>query len=180
MAEQLPALSVNGTFSSDGKTQQNRVEAHAEIAEPGAQTGVDASVLQGKATSIEFRSTTQLANPPRLKKLAGLLSAQGELSTQGSYQVDSRALNARAHADLHGVRQGENRIARLTLDGTVAGVLPHPNAEVRLQVEDALLSGQQLSQARIAARGSPFPARHQRRRRDQGTRAPRASERARV
>jgi autotransporter translocation and assembly factor TamB len=154
LAEQLPALAVNGTFESNAKTQQNRVEAHAEIAEPGAQTGIDATVLQAKTTAIEFRSNTQLSNPPLLKKLAGLRSVQGELTAQGNYQVDSQALNARVRGDLRGVRQAENRVSHLKLDGTVTGALPHPNAEVRLDVGDAVLGGQQVSQARLAARGS--------------------------
>lgn len=154
LAEQLPGLSVNGTFASDSKTQQNRVEAHAEIAEPGAQTGIDATVLQGKTTAIEFRSATQLSNPPRLKKLAALHSVQGELTTQGTYQVDSNAVNAQVRADLHGVRQADNRADRVKLEGSVAGVLPHPEANVRLGVQHALLGGQQVSDAQLAARGS--------------------------
>jgi autotransporter translocation and assembly factor TamB len=154
LAEELPGLAVNGTFASNAQSHQNRVEVHAEIADPGAQTSVDATVLQAKTTSIEFRSTTQLANPPRLKKLAALASVQGELSTQGNYQVESQALNAQVRADLRGVRQGENRVARLRLNGSVTGALPHPNAEVRLDADDAVFSGQQVQQAQLAARGS--------------------------
>lgn len=154
LAEQLPGLSVNGTFESNSKTQQNRVEAHAEIAEPGAQTGIDATVLQGKTTAIEFKSNTQLSNPPRLNKLAALKSVQGELTTQGSYQVESQALSARVRGDLREVRQADNRVSRVKLEGTVSGALPHPNAEVHVSLGDALLGGQQINQADLAARGS--------------------------
>ena len=154
LAEQLPGLAVNGTFASNAQTKQNRVEAHADIAEPGAQTGIDATVVQGKTTSIEFRSATQLSNPPRLRKLAALSQVQGSLTAQGDYQLESQAVNAQIQADLRGVRQAENRVSRLKLNGSVAGVLPHPEANVRLSAEDALFSGQQISQADLAARGS--------------------------
>jgi autotransporter translocation and assembly factor TamB len=154
LAEQLPAVAVNGTFESNSKTRQNRVEAHAEIAEPGAQTGVDATVLQSQTTSVEFRSNTQLANPPRLKRLATLTSVHGDLNAQGSYLVETSALDARVRGDLRGVQQADNRVARLKLDGNVNGVLPHPNLEVRLGIEDAVLGGQQITESQLAARGS--------------------------
>ncbi|MEO6601958.1 MAG: translocation/assembly module TamB domain-containing protein [Polyangiaceae bacterium] len=154
LAEELPGLVVNGTFASNAQTHLNRVEAHAEIAEPGAQTSVDANVSQGKTTSIEFRSTTQLSNPPRLKKLAALSRVQGQLAMQGTYQVESQAVNAQVDAALQGLRQGENRVGRLKLSGTVSGALPHPNADLRLGVDEAVLSGQQIQQAQLSARGS--------------------------
>ncbi len=153
-AEQLPGLSANGTFESDAKAQRNKLEAHLEIAEPGAQTGIDATVLQTKTTAIEFRTTTQLSNPPRLRTLAGVNSVQGELTTQGNYQVESQAVNAKVSSDLHGLRQGDNRVAHLKLDATLSGALPHPTADVRLKAEDAAFSGQRVRQAQLAARGS--------------------------
>ncbi len=153
-AQQLPKLSANGSFESDPQAQRNRVEAHVEIAEPGAETGIDASLLQTKTTAIEFRTTTHLSNPPRLRTLAGLNSVQGELTTLGKYQVESQALNAKVNADLRGVRQGENRVDHLKLSATVSGKLPNPTADVRLDAEDAESSGQHISGARLALRGS--------------------------
>lgn len=154
LAEPLPGISVNGSFESDSKTRRNRVEAHAEIAEPGAQTGLDANLLQAETTSIEFRSTTRLSNPARLSKLAALSRVQGDLTTQGRYSIESQVVDARLRGDLRDVRQAQNQVNRLTFDGTVHGALPHPNAEVRLDLGDAVLGGQQVSEAQIAARGS--------------------------
>jgi translocation and assembly module TamB len=154
LAEQLPGLALTGTFESDAKAKRNRVEAHAEIAEPGAQTGIDATVLMTKTTALEFRSRTQLSNPPRLKKLAGLSRVQGELSAQGNYQVESQALNAQVRADLREVKQGDNSAARLKLVAALSGALPHPNADVHLDAEDARAGGQHIREAHVAARGS--------------------------
>jgi|GEM_PF-818838 len=152
--QQLPGLSASGSFESDSKAQRNRVEARVEIAEPGAATVIDATVLQTKTTAVEFRTTTQLSNPPRLRTLAGVNSVRGELTTQGNYHVESQALNAVVSSDLRGVRQGENRIDHLKLSATVSGALPHPTADVRLELEDAESSGQHISRVQLTLRGS--------------------------
>ena len=153
-AQPLPGISLSGTFASDAKAQRNRVEAHAEIAEPGAQTGVDATLVQAKRTSIEFRSTTKLRSPPRLKRLATVTSVQGDLTAQGSYEIEAQRLNAQVHAALQGIQQGANRCALAKLDASITGGLPHPEANVRLDLSDATLAGQQVTEAQIAARGS--------------------------
>jgi len=153
-AQALPGLSVNGTFSSDSRTQQNRVEAHAEVAEPGAQTSIDATVVQAKQTNIEFRSATKLNDAPRLKQLAAVNRGKGQIDVQGSYRVEDQRLNAKIRANLSGIEQAANRVARAELNATVSGALPQPNADMYLTVNDALLAGQQVSDAKVSARGS--------------------------
>jgi translocation and assembly module TamB len=154
VAERVPAIALTGTFSADSKAKRNRVEAHAEIAEPGAQTSIDATVEQSSKTNVEFKTVTKIQNPPRLKRLAALASAQGELAAQGRYQVESSSLNADLSGDLRNVRQGANYIARAKLTAKVSGALPHPNANVLLDVTDADLSGQHVTSAQVAVRGS--------------------------
>lgn len=152
--QSLPSVVLSGTFESNPKTALNRVEAHAEVAEPGAQTTLDATVIQGQRTNIEFRSSTKLRNAPRLKQLAGVSQGQGQLDAQGSFQVESQRLNARVRADLRNVTQGTNTVSALKLRADVEGALPQPNADVLLDVSDANLAGQQVASAHIAARGS--------------------------
>lgn len=151
--QRLPALSVTGSFSNDAKTKLNRVEAHAEIAEPGAPTSLDLSAVQSKTTDIEFRSNTKLNNPPRLRQLAAISSAQGRLDTRGSYRLEDRALNVRARAELQQLQQGPNRVASARLDLALNGALPSPNATLELSAQDATLGGQRVQEARLAARG---------------------------
>ena len=153
-AQALPGIAVKGTFANDAKTRATRLEAHADVAEPGAQTALDATLVLGKKTVVEFRTSTQLHNPPRLKALAGVSRASGNLGTQGSYGVDDQYLNARVQGEVRDVKQGNNVIGRGKVDGAIRGLLPHPNADVRVDVADATLGGQQVSQARLAARGS--------------------------
>jgi len=153
-AQTLPGIAVNGTFSSDARTERNRVEAHAEIAEPGAQTSLDATLSQSKQTVVEFRSKTMLRNAPRLRLLAGLSRGTGQVDTQGSYRVDDQRLDAQVRADLRELKQGDNRVARAELRGTVSGALPHPLADVDLTVHDALLAGQRITTAKLGSRGS--------------------------
>jgi len=153
-AQALPGLAVNGTFSSDARTQQNRVEAHAEIAEPGAQTSVDATVLQAKQTSIEFRSATKLNDAPRLKQLAGLRRGKGQIDAQGSYRMEDQSLNARVRASLRGLEQGSNQIARADLNATLSGALPNPTVDTYLTLSQAQLAGQEVTDAKISARGT--------------------------
>ena len=150
----LPAITVNGTFSSDARTERNRVEAHAEVAEPGAQTSLDATLTQSKQTIVEFRTKTALRNAPRLRRLASLTSGTGQLDTQGSYRVEDRRLDAKIRADLRELKQAENQIARAELQGTVSGALPHPIADVDLTVHDARLLGQHITVAKLSSRGS--------------------------
>jgi translocation and assembly module TamB len=153
-AESVPAIALNGTFSADSKARRNHLEAHAEIAEPGAQTSIDATLEQAKKTHVEFKTSTKVDNPPRLKRLAALARAHGELNAQGSYQVDDSSLNADVRAALRDVQQGTNHVAQLELKATVAGALPHPNADLRLDLRDAELAGQHVVSAQVGARGS--------------------------
>ena len=150
----LPAIALNGTFNSDARTARNRVEAHAEIAEPGAQTSLDLALNQGKQTLLEFRSKTSLNQAPRLKRLAALSRGSGQIDTQGSYRVETQQLNAKIHADLRDLKQADNRIARAELQATISGALPHPNADADLTVHEALLAGQHVTSAKLSSRGS--------------------------
>jgi len=152
-AQALPGISLNGTFSSDSRSQRNRVEAHAEIAEPGAHTSLDATLSQSQQTTVEFRSKTVLNDAPRLKQLAGLSRGKGQIETQGSYRVEAQDLSANVQARLHDVRQGDNHVARAELRAALSGALPHPNADVRLTLSDALLAGQHVTDAKVLARG---------------------------
>ncbi|MEO7037868.1 MAG: translocation/assembly module TamB domain-containing protein [Polyangiaceae bacterium] len=153
-AETLPAVAITGTFSSDPRAKRNRVDAHAQIAEPGATSNVDATIEQGQQTTVEFKTTTKLQNPPRLRKLAAVKCVQGELSVQGSYRVEDSILNAQVRSALRDVEQGANQIKRVNLSASVAGALPHPNADVHIDVTDAELAGQHITTAQVAARGS--------------------------
>ncbi|MEO8905858.1 MAG: translocation/assembly module TamB domain-containing protein [Polyangiaceae bacterium] len=154
LAETLPPVAITGTFSSDPQSKRNRVEAHGQIAEPGAASSVDATMEQGQQTTVEFKTTTKLQNPPRLRKLAAVKCVQGELSIQGSYRVEDSSLNAQVRGALRDIEQGANQIKRVNLSASVAGALPHPNADVRLDVTDAELAGQHITTAQVAARGS--------------------------
>jgi translocation and assembly module TamB len=153
-AQALPKISVNGSFSNDARTQRNRVEAHAEIAEPGAQTSLDATVNQAKQTTVEFRSKTVLNDAPRLARLASLSRGKGQIDAQGSYRVEDQSLNANIHAELRELQQADNRVARADLRATLSGALPQPNADIYLTVNDARLSGQRVTEAKVTARGS--------------------------
>ena len=152
--ESLPGVALTGTFSADSKAKRNRAQLHAEIAEPGAITRIDATLEQAKRTNVEFRTATKLQDPPRLKRLAELSRAQGELTAQGSYQVEDNNLSADVRAALHDVQQANNHVERVLLNARVAGDLPHPNADVYLDATNADLGGQHITSARLAARGS--------------------------
>jgi autotransporter translocation and assembly factor TamB len=151
--QSLPAASLNGSFSNDVASGRARVEAHAEIAEPGAHTSVDATLTRAQYTAIEFRSSTELKNPLRLKQLAGLRFS-GNLSAQGNYQLEAQSLDADVRADLSDIWRGADHVNQAKVRGHVSGVLPHPNAEVRLEMTDANLAGQHFANATISARGS--------------------------
>ncbi len=153
-AETVPGVALSGTFSLDSKAQRTHVEAHANVAEPGAQTTIDATLEQAKTTRVEFKSRTEVVNPPRLRRLAALASAQGELTAQGTYQVEGSHLDADVRADLRNVQQGQNRIARAKVTANVVGGLPHPDAKVLVDVTNAELGGQHVATALVAARGS--------------------------
>ncbi len=153
-AESVPGTALSGTFSVDSKAQRTHVEAHAEIAEPGAQTALDVTLEQARSTRVEFKTRTELRNPPRLRRLAALASAQGELTAQGDYEVESSRLNADVRADLRNVQQAQNRAARAKLSAKISGALPHPDANVILEVTDAELASQHVKTAQVAARGS--------------------------
>jgi translocation and assembly module TamB len=153
-AQDLPGISLSGTFNSDTLAQRNRVEAHAEFAEPGAQTSLDATVSQTNKTTIEFRSRTVLNDAPRLARLASLRRGKGQIDTQGSYELDAQSLDANVHAELRAIEQAGNRVERAELRATLRGVLPHPEADAYLTVDHALLSGQRVNEAKISARGS--------------------------
>jgi hypothetical protein len=152
--ESVPGLSLTGTFSADSRAKRTRAQAHLEIAETGAETSVDATLEQAAKTRVEFKTATRMHDPPRLRRLITLAHARGELTTQGSYLVDDSELNANARAALRDVQQGNNRVERVRLDARVAGALPHPNADVQLDVRNADLAGQHLTRAQLAARGS--------------------------
>jgi len=153
-AQAVPGIAANGTFSSDARTGRNRVEAHAEIAEPGAHTALDATLSQGKQTLVEFRTKTALKNAPRLRRLASLTSGSGQIDTQGSYGVETQRLDAKVRADLRELKMAGNQVAHAELQGTVGGVLPHPIADVDLTLHDALLAGQRITVAKVSSRGS--------------------------
>jgi len=153
-AQSLPATTVNGTFSSDSAAQRNRVEAHAEIAEPGAQTSVDVTLTQGKQTLVEFRSRTTLNDAPRLRRLASLSSGKGRLDTQGSYRLEDQRIDAKVHAELRDLKQADNQVARADLSAVLGGALPHPTANVNLTLSQAILAGQHISRASLESRGS--------------------------
>jgi translocation and assembly module TamB len=153
-AESLPGVSLTGTFSADSKAKRTRAQVHAALAEPGAQTSIEATLEQAKTTNVEFKTATKLQNPPRLKRLAALSRAQGELTAQGSYQVEARTLNAELRADLRDVQQANNHVEHVSLHARVAGALPQPDADVHLDVTNAELAGQHVSSAQLAARGS--------------------------
>ena len=153
-AESLPGVSLTGTFSADSQAKRTRAQAHVLLAEPGAQTSVDATLEQAKTTNVEFKTATKLQNPPRLKRLTALARVQGELNAQGSYQVEASNLSADVRAELRDVQQANNHVERLRLNAHVAGALPHPNTELHLDLSNADLAGQHVSRAQLAARGS--------------------------
>lgn len=153
-AQSVPATTVNGTFSSDARTERNRVEAHAEIAEPGARTSLDATLTQSKQTLVEFRARSTLNDSPRLARLAGVRRGKGQIEAQGSYCLDDQSLNAELSAQLRDLEQADNRITRAELHATVGGVLPHPRVDADLTIADALLAGQRIRRARLTSRGT--------------------------
>lgn len=153
-AETVPATTMNGTFSSDARTQRNRVEAHAEIAEPGAHTSLDVTLTQSKQTLIEFRSRTALKDAPRLKRLASLSSVSGRLDTQGSYRIEDQSLNAKLDANLRELKQAENQVARAEVHANIGGALPHPRADADVTITGAILAGQHVREAKLTSRGS--------------------------
>lgn len=152
-AQAVPALSVNGKFSNDGKTNRAKVDAHAEIAEPGAHTSIEATLTRAARTNVEFELDSKLDNPPRLKKLAQARLV-GDLHAQGNYGVESQAIAADVRANLRDVSQGENHVSRVVLRAKADGQLPHPNTDVWLDLSDANLAGQHLENAKLAVRGS--------------------------
>ncbi|HET7541452.1 MAG TPA: translocation/assembly module TamB domain-containing protein [Polyangiaceae bacterium] len=149
----LPAITVHGAFSSDDRTAHNRLEAHAEIAEPGAQTSADVTLNQAQHTLVEFRSKTTLNDAGRLRQLAGLRRGKGQIETQGSYRVEDRALNARVLANLRELEQADNFVAQADLRATLSGALPHPNVDSNLTLGEARLAGQHVKSAKVDARG---------------------------
>ncbi|HEX7452267.1 MAG TPA: hypothetical protein VF294_08280, partial [Polyangiaceae bacterium] len=152
--ESVPGVALTGTFSADSKAKRKRAQLHAEIAEPGAITRIDATLEQAKRTTVEFKTATQLQDPPRLKRLAALSRAQGELTAQGSYQVEDNSLSVDVHARLRDLQQANNHVERVLLNAHVAGALPHPNADVYLDATNADLAGQHITSAQLAVRGS--------------------------
>jgi len=153
-AQSVPATTVNGTFSSDARTQRNRVEAHAEIAEPGAQTSLDVTLTQNQRTLVEFHTRTALNDSPRLRRLASLSQGRGQIDTQGSYRIEDQSVNAKVNANLRELKQADNRIARAEVHANIGGALPHPLADADVTVTDALLAGQHVQQARLTSRGT--------------------------
>jgi translocation and assembly module TamB len=153
-AQAVPPMTLNGTFNSDARTKRNRVEAHADIAEPGAQTAVDVTLTQNQHTVLEFRSKTALNDAARLNRLAGLRRGKGRIETQGSYRLEDQSVNARVVADLRQLERADNQIARVDLHATLSGALPHPNVDANLTLEDARLAGQHVKSAKLSTRGS--------------------------
>jgi len=152
-AQAVPAISVTGKFSNDGKTGQAKVDARAEIAEPGARTSIEATLTRAKNTNVEFDLSSKLDNPARLERLAHA-RLTGDLHARGNYSVEEQQLAADVRANLRGVSQGQNHVASVVLRANAAGRLPHPNSEVWLDLSDANLAGQHIENAKLALRGS--------------------------
>jgi len=150
----VPPLDLSGTFAQDPARKTASADVRGQIAELGARTHVEASIRQSQRTTVEFHTDTALQNPPRLAHYAPGLRGQGQLQSTGTYSVEDNALHARVNAQLHDLSFQANRVRQLTLKADVSGVLPQPDTNVRVDLVDAQLAGQQVSTASLAVRGS--------------------------
>ncbi len=152
----LPALNLAGDVHQDPSgtvTTQGR----ARILEPGAHTTINYSARLGPKPSesvVSVESTTEIADPSRLRRIAPGLGAQGQVEVSARYWPDDGHWTAQAHAQLHDVQQDQLRAGRVDVRAQVAGGHHSPSVILHLRARDILVGSQVFRRLDVDADGN--------------------------
>ena len=153
----LPAFTTTGTLRSF--PEKLRVAGELDVEEPGAGTHASYQVdVAGERTVVELRSTSRLADPPRLKRLAGV-TFTGSVTTALGLKLPEQVVEGHAHAQLEGVAVSEFASGPLSLTLGVEGKLDDPRFRAALDARNVRARGRTFQRARVRAEGTPRNAR---------------------
>jgi translocation and assembly module TamB len=155
--ERLPTINAQGSLRSAGSTLD--LDGDARVAEAGVRLGATYAVrLANEKGSVEASMEAELADPPRLVKLANA-RARGHVNVRGRVQFPEPSVSARAVVHLDRVESGEQRLettrARLEVDGPLSAPVLHGS----ISVDRAHAGGRDFSNVLALFSGSTEQAR---------------------
>jgi translocation and assembly module TamB len=141
---ELPAINLDGNLHQEhsGSLSTN---GQARILEPGAQTTINYSVMLGTAPTesvVSIESSTEVADPARLRSLANGLRARGSLEVSAHYWPDSGHWTAQSQARLHNVGQAQFGAGLLDIRAEAAAGPMAPSGTAHVHGSELRAAGQ--------------------------------------
>ncbi len=157
----LPPLYITGDvhqYPAGTVTTKGR----AQILEPGAHTTISYSAKLGSKPSesvVSIESTTEIADPPRLRRFANGLGARGRVEVSARYWPDDGHWTAQTHAQLHNVQHTQFTADNVEVRATAAGGHHAPSGVVQVRARDIRVGGQDFRRLDVDAEGNLTQAR---------------------
>jgi translocation and assembly module TamB len=127
----VPAATVSGDLTD------HSVAGTAVIAELGAPTTVSFSLAPRPGSTsldqLEFKGKTTIANLNGIPRLGPIARGSGSATVEGSLDITTRRITARATGDVRGLGQGGVEVSQASFIASVEGPIatPHLTADVR-------------------------------------------------
>jgi autotransporter translocation and assembly factor TamB len=149
----LPRFATHG--SAHGKGANADVDGEASLSETGLETTISYRVTtEGSRGQVDASLRTQLADPPRLEKLAGVRT-RGTIDARALFGWPSNAVDATANVNLEGVQQAAAQTGPLKAKLTAQGPVDHLQFTADVAAVRLHAAGRNFDQARVRAAGTP-------------------------
>lgn len=153
---QLPAIDLEGDLRQD-PARALTTKGQARILEPGAHTTVDYSVTLSSKRSesvVSIDSSTEVADPKRLRTFADGLLARGSVEVSARYWPDDGHWTAQTHAWLHEVRQAQVGVGEIDVRAQAAGGQHEPSGVIHVLARDITAAGRNFRRLDLDSDGT--------------------------
>ena len=144
--ETLPIVHVNADFTKD--------TAHAvgHVADPRATADFEANLTTiGKNQIVAGRLSSDVADLSRLPKVGANMKGHATITADGTANLGTKALAARAHVVGGAIAYGTNTVDSVTVLATAGGTLDRPVVDVGVHADGMAAGAQKVGTADVRA-----------------------------
>lgn len=138
-----------------GKFTESTAQAAGTIHEPGARTELSVNLgKRGALQVVEVTLDTKIPDFRQVKRIQSLPQGSGRLGAKATIELtDPPRIDARAEAEIAGLKVGADRLSRGKLEAHAQGALSDPVIDATFRGEGLVAGGFTFSWAEVSARG---------------------------